>query len=426
MLDSKYFSEKIEVLIAGLKKRNAELSLVEDIQKRAETRRKMIVETEKLKAERNGANQEIAAAKKSGANIDAKLAEMKILSDRIKHLDAELTKAEDDFKSLALTLPNIPHESVPNGKSSEENKEVKKWGEPRKFSFEPKDHADIGEKLGIIDFERATKITGSRFSVMRGFGAKLERALMNFMLDVHTKEHGYEETLTPFMVNRDSMIGTGQLPKFEQDLFKIQGHDFFLIPTAEVSVTNIFRNEILEGKNLPLNLTAYSPCFRSEAGSYGKDTKGLIRQHQFDKVELVKFAHPEKSYDEHEKLVKHAETILERLELPYRRMLLCGGDMGFGAAKCYDLEVWLPSQKTYREISSCSNFEDFQARRAAIRFKDGPNDKPRYVHTLNGSGLAIGRTWLAILENFQEEDGSVRIPKVLQPYLGVEKLIIPR
>ncbi len=425
MLDSKYFSDKIEVLVAGLKKRNAELTLVEDIQKRAETRRKMIVETEKLKAERNAANQEIAAAKKSGANIDVKLAQMKTLSDRIKTLDADLTKAEEDFKALALTLPNIPHESVPNGKSSDDNKEMKKWGEARKFSFEPKDHADLGEKLGIIDFERAAKVTGARFNILRGMGAKLERALMNYMLDVHTKEHGYQETLTPFMVNRDSMIGTGQLPKFEQDLFKIQGHDFFLIPTAEVSVTNIYRNEILDGKSLPLNLTAYSPCFRSEAGSYGKDTKGLIRQHQFDKVELVKFAHPDTSYEEHEKLVKHAETILERLELPYRRMVLCGGDMGFGAAKCYDLEVWLPSQKTYREISSCSNFEDFQARRAAIRFKDGPNDKPKYVHTLNGSGLAIGRTWLAILENYQEEDGSVRIPKVLQPYLGVEKLIIP-
>lgn len=425
MLDSKYFSEKIDVLIAGLKKRNAELSLVEDIQKRAEIRRKIIVETEKLKAERNGANQEIAAAKKSGANIDAKLSEMKTLSDRIKHLNSELTKAEEDFKSLALTLPNIPHESVPNGKSTEENIEVKKWGDPRKFSFDPKDHAEIGEKLGIIDFERAAKITGARFNILKNIGARLERALMNYMLDVHTKEHGYQETLTPFMVNRDSMIGTGQLPKFEQDLFKIQGHDFFLIPTAEVSVTNIFRNEILDGKNLPLSFTAYSPCFRSEAGSYGKDTKGLIRQHQFDKVELVKFAHPDKSYEEHEKLVKHAEVILERLELPYRRMLLCGGDMGFGAAKCYDLEVWLPSQKTYREISSCSNFVDFQARRAAIRFKDGLNDKPRYVHTLNGSGLAIGRTWLAILENYQEENGSVRIPKILQPYLGVEKIEIP-
>jgi seryl-tRNA synthetase len=421
MIDAKFFGEKVDALVAALNKRNADTSLVNDIKTRSETRRKAIQEVEQLKAKRNAASAEIAAAKKSGQNVDAKVAEMRAVGDRIKVLDQELVQIEESFKTLALSIPNLPHESVPAGKSSEDNVEVRRWGDIRKFSFEPKDHVDVGTGLGILDLERAAKITGARFALLKGMGARMERALMNFMLDVHTKEHGYTETWTPFMVNRETLIGTGQLPKFEQDLFKIQGLDYFLIPTAEVPVTNIYRGETLDGASLPISMTAYTPCFRSEAGSYGKDTRGLIRQHQFDKVELVKFAHPDKSYEDHEKLVKDAETILQRLELPYRVMLLCGGDMGFGAAKCYDIEVWLPSQKTYREISSCSNYEDFQARRANIKFKSGA-DKPRFVHTINGSGLAIGRTWLAILENYQQEDGSVRVPKALVPYLGAEVL----
>jgi seryl-tRNA synthetase len=408
MLESKYFGEKIDELVAALKKRNIDTAAVAEIKTRAATRKKAILEVEQLKAARNQ---------------DAKLAEMRKVSDQIKSLDQQLLQIESDFKSLALSLPNIPHASVPEGKETKDNIEVRRWGEPRKFSFEPKDHMEVGERLGILDMECAAKLTGARFSLLKGLGARLERALMNFMIDIHTKEHGYTEMWTPFMVNRDSFTGTGQLPKFEQDLFKIEGLDYFLIPTAEVPLTNIYRGEVLEAKDLPVKLTAYTPCFRSEAGSYGKDTRGLIRQHQFDKVEIVKFSHPDTSYDEHEKLVKDAEVVLQRLELPYRVMNLCGGDLGFGAAKCYDLEVWLPSQKMYREISSCSNFEDFQARRANIKFRSGPTDKkPRLVHTLNGSGLAIGRTWLAILENFQQEDGSVLIPKALQPYVGVQKI----
>jgi seryl-tRNA synthetase len=418
MLDSKYFSDKIDLLVAGLEKRSADTSLVSEIKTRAEKRRKAISEVERLKAERNKASAEIAAAKKAGQNVDARVTEMRGAGDRIKQLDAELAQVEEDFKSLALSLPNIPHESVPYGKSADENVEQKKWGEIRKFAFQPKDHVDLGSGLGILDLDRGAKVTGARFAFLRGAGARLERALMNFMLDIATREHGYTELWTPYMVNRATMTGTGQLPKFEQDLFKLQGHDYFLIPTAEVPVTNFFRDEILDEKDLPISMTAYTPCFRSEAGSYGKDTRGLIRQHQFDKVELVKFAHPDRSYEDHERLTRDAELVLERLELPYRRMLLCGGDMGFGAAKCYDLEVWLPSAGTYREISSCSNFEDFQARRSNVKFRPGPAEKPRFVHTINGSGLAVGRTWLAILENYQQEDGSVKVPKALVPYIG--------
>lgn len=420
MLDTKYFGEKLDVLVAALKKRNMDSSVAQDIQKKSERRRKAIGEVESLKAKRNQASAEIAAMKKAGQNADARVAEMRDVGDQIKKLDLEASQIDEDFKALAMSLPNLPHESVPSGAGAEDNREMKQWGAPRHFSFTPKDHVDIGESLGILDLERAAKITGARFSLLKGVGARMERALMNFMLDVHTKEHGYTEMWVPFMANRNSLTGTNQLPKFEQDLFKIEGTDYFLIPTAEVPVTNYRNGEVLDAKDLPVKMTAYTPCFRSEAGSYGKDTRGLIRQHQFDKVEIVKYAHPDTSYEEHEKLVADAEVILERLELPYRRMLLCGGDMGFGAAKCYDLEVWLPSQKAYREISSCSNFEDFQARRANIKFKSGPSDKPRYVHTLNGSGLAIGRTWLAILENFQQEDGSVKVPKALVPYLGVD------
>lgn len=424
MLDTKYFSDNIDALITGLKKRNYDLSVVDQIKEKSEKRKKSIHEVEKLKALRNQANGEIATSKKEGKNVDARIAELKKLSDQIKSLDQELMQIEEDFKTIASSLPNIPHTSVPSGKDSDDNTEVRIWGEKQKFNFKPKDHVDVGHALGILDLDRAAKITGARFSMLKGLGAKMERALMNFMLDIHTKERGYTEVWVPFMVNKDSLFGTGQLPKFEQDLFKLEGNDYYLIPTAEVPVTNIYRGEILDAKDLPIKMTSYTPCFRSEAGSYGKDTRGLIRQHQFDKVEIVKIAHPDQSYEEHEKLVRDAEVVLQRLELPYRVMSLCGGDIGFGAAKCYDLEVWLPSQDAYREISSCSNFEDFQARRANIKFRSGHQDKPRFCHTLNGSGLAIGRTWLAILENFQQEDGSVTIPKALQPYLGVEKLSI--
>lgn len=420
MLDPKYFGEKVDVLVDALKKRHFDTSVVETIKTRAEKRRKSITEVEQLKALRNQASAEIAAGKKAGQNMDARVAEMRGVSEKIKALDTELTQIEEDFKSLALSLPNIPHASVPEGRDSNDNVEVRKWGEIPKFSFAPKDHVDVGTNLGILDLDRAAKITGARFSLLKGWGARLERALMNFMLDIHTKEHGYTEMWVPFMVNRESATGTGQLPKSEADMFKLQGFDYFLVPTAEVPVTNYSRGEILDAKDLPMKMTAYTPCFRSEAGSYGKDTRGLIRQHQFDKVEIVKYAHPDTSYEEHEKLVRDAEVVLQRLELPYRIVNLCGGDLSFGAAKCYDIEVWLPSQNTYREISSCSNFEDFQARRANIKFRASPTDKPRYVHTLNGSGLAIGRTWLAILENYQQEDGSVRVPKVLVPYLGTE------
>ena len=420
MLDTKYFSEKLDVLVEALKKRNADTAVVDEIKTRAERRRKAITEVEQLKAVRNQASSEIAAGKKSGQNMDARVAEMREVGDKIKQLDLEASQIDEEFKNLALSLPNIPHSSVPSGRDSNDNVEVRTWGEKPKFSFEPKDHVDVGTNLGILDLDRAVKITGARFSLLKGMGAKLERALMNFMLDIHTNEHGYTEMWVPFMVNRESAIGTGQLPKSEADMFKIQGTDYFLVPTAEVPVTNYARGEVLDAKDLPVKMTAYTPCFRSEAGSYGKDTRGLIRQHQFDKVEVVKYAHPDTSYEEHEKLVRDAEVVLQRLELPYRVMNLCGGDISFGAAKCYDIEVWLPSQNTYREISSCSNFEDFQARRANIKFKSGPTDKPRFVHTLNGSGLAIGRTWLAILENFQQPDGSVKVPKALVPYLGVD------
>ncbi len=413
MLDFKYFAEDLNVLAEGLKKRNADLSLVDEIKTRSETRRRAITQVESLKALRNKASQEIAQAKKAGQNVDDKVAEMRGVSDQIKSLDAELADIEERFRSLAMELPNIPHVSVPAGKSADENVVVRTWGEPKKFSFPVKDHVELAENLGILDLERAAKLSGARFSVLSKFGARLERALINFMLDVHTKEHGYDEMSVPFLVNRRAVTGTGQLPKFEEDLFRLPDQDLFLIPTAEVPLTNLYQNEILSEDQLPVCLTAYTPCFRSEAGSHGRDTRGLIRQHQFNKVELVRFTHPEKSYEEHEKLVAHAETILQRLELPYRTVLLCGGDLGFGAAKCYDIEVWLPSANAYREISSCSNFEDFQARRAQIRFKSGPNDKPRYVHTINGSGLAVGRTWLALLENFQQEDGTVRVPEGL-------------
>ena len=423
MLDIKFLRENIEKVEEMLKARNTSVDLSEfkSIEK---NRRKLITETESLKAERNKKNKEIAQLKKNGKMDKALIDEMQVISGKIKKLDAELKIMEEKLENIAMIIPNMLHESVPVGKDENDNQVYKTWGEKPKFNFEPKEHYVIGEQLDILDFERAAKLTGARFSLYKGFGAKLERALINFMLDLHTSEHGYTEILPPFMVNRKTMTGTGQLPKFEEDLFKIEGLDYFLIPTAEVPVTNIFADEILNEKELPIYYTAYTPCFRSEAGSYGKDTKGLIRQHQFNKVELVKFSKPEDSYNELEKLLQNAETVLQRLNIHYRVVTLCSGDTGFSASKTYDIEVWLPGQNKYREISSCSNFEDFQARRAKIRFKRKGKKGTEFVHTLNGSGLAVGRTLVAVLENYQQGDGSVKIPEALQPYMnGLEKIV---
>ncbi|WP_373233437.1 serine--tRNA ligase [Cohnella sp.] len=381
-------------------------------------RRELLQESEQLKSRRNTVSQEVAAKKKAGQDAEALILEMRDVSDRIKVLDDEVRGVEEQLDAIVLTLPNIPHESVPVGRSEEDNVEVRRVGEVPSFAFEARPHWELGQQLGILDFEAAAKVTGSRFVFYKGLGARLERALIAFMLDVHVDRFGYEEMLPPMIVHRDSLVGTGQLPKFAEDVFHLEGTDYFLIPTAEVPVTNYHREEILEADQLPKYYTAYSACFRSEAGSAGRDTRGLIRQHQFNKIELVKLAHPDTSYEELESLTHQAETILQLLGLPYRTMLLCSGDMGFASAKTYDLEVWLPSSGTYREISSCSNFEDFQARRANIRFRREQKAKPEFVHTLNGSGLAIGRTVAAILENYQQADGSVIIPKVLRPYMG--------
>ncbi len=423
MLDIKFIRENIEKVEDMLKARNTsvDLSAFKELEKK---RRKLITESEALKAARNAKNKEIAAKKKSGEIDESLIEEMQKISQQIKSFDVELKEIQEKLENIALNIPNMLHESVPVGKDESDNIVYKTWGEKPVLGFEPKEHWELGEKLGILDFERAAKLTGARFSLYKGMGAKLERALINFMLDLHTKEHGYTEILPPFMVNRKTMTGTGQLPKFEEDLFKLEGVDYFLIPTAEVPVTNIFAEEILNEKDLPVYYTAYTPCFRSEAGSYGKDTKGLIRQHQFNKVELVKFSKPEDSYEELEKLLQNAEEILQKLNIHYRVVTLCSGDTGFSASKTYDIEVWLPGQNTYREISSCSNFEDFQARRAKIRFKRKGKKGTEFVHTLNGSGLAVGRTFVAILENYQQEDGSILIPEALKPYMnGVEKII---
>jgi seryl-tRNA synthetase len=387
-------------------------------------RRRLLVEVEGLKALRNKASEEIAALKKQKQDASAKIAENRERGAEIEKLDGEAKGYDESLRELLRNIPNVPHPSVPVGKGSEENQEVRRWGEPRKFDFEPKAHWDLGPALGILDFERAARIAGARFVVYRGVGAQLERALANFMIDVHTREHGYLEVLPPFIVNSASLFGTGQLPKFAGDLFKLQGTDYWLIPTAEVPVTNLYAGEVLDVEQLPLKHCAWTACFRSEAGSYGKDTRGIIRHHQFQKVELVKFVTPEESYDELESLTRDAEMILERLNLPYRVVALCTGDLGFASAKTYDLEVWLPSSRDYREISSCSNFEAFQARRANLRFRRGQGKaKSEYLHTLNGSGLAIGRTWLAIIENYQQADGSVVVPAALRPYLnGLERI----
>jgi seryl-tRNA synthetase len=426
MLDPRYFQENLPELEKALQRRNAAPELSSQLAGFARRRKELIHETETLKAQRNAVTQEISQLKAKAKSDPAasKLADEKVLAmravgDKVKALDEELKGAEAQLQALAMSIPNIPHSSVPNGKDAEANQEVRRWGTPRTFDFEPKDHVAVGEKLGILDFERAGKLSGARFALYMKAGATLERALIQFMLDLHTREHGYSEVIPPFMVNRETMTGMGQLPKFEADLFKttVSDRELFLIPTSEVPVTAIYRDEIVEPGVLPAYFTAYSPCFRSEAGSYGKDTRGLIRQHQFQKVELVKVVPAENSYDELEKMVKNSERVLELLELPYRTLLLCSGDMGFNSAKTYDLEVWLPAQKAYREISSCSNCEDFQARRAAIRYRPLAGAKPLFAHTLNGSGLAVGRTFVAILENYQDANGRVRIPKALHRYL---------
>lgn len=419
MLDSKYVEDNLEKVIAGMNNRGAAFDAVR-FGELASERRRIIKEVEDLEFRRNTGSKQFGELKRKGENEEAEKlqAELKTLSDRIKSLDGDRTRIEAEFREFLLGVPNLPHESVPVGKDASGNVEVRKWGEPRGFGFTPKDHIEIGKVLDIIDLDRAAKITGARFALYKGAGARLERALINFMLDLHTGEHGYREVLPPFMANSASFIGTGNLPKFEEDLFKVSNTDYYLVPTAEVPVTNIHRDEILDGGELPVKYAAYTPCFRSEAGSYGKDVRGIIRQHQFNKVELVKFAEPESSFDELESLTADAARVLELLGLPHRIMLLCTGDMGFSSTKTYDIEVWVPSENTYREISSCSNFADFQARRAAIRYRPPGGGKPRLVHTLNGSGLAVGRTLLAILENFQEEDGSVIIPEKLRPYMG--------
>jgi len=426
MLDPRFFSESLGDLENALKRRNADSALLGSIAELSRERKGLIHQADLLKAKRNQSSQEIAQLKSkaksdpaAAAEAERRVIETRAVGDEIKALEAKLTEVEATFSDLGLRIPNIPHASVPQGAGAEQNQEVRRWGVARSFSFTPKDHVALGEGLGILDFERAGKISGARFALYLGAGATLERALIQFMLDLHTREHGYQEVIPPFMVNRASMTGTGQLPKFEEDLFKTGTADreLFLIPTSEVPLTNVFRDEIIEPGKLPYRLTAYSPCFRSEAGSYGKDTRGLIRQHQFQKVELVKICEPEHSYDELEKMAANAERVLQMLGLPYRTMLLCAGDMGFSAAKTYDLEVWLPAQGAYREISSCSNCEDFQARRAQIRYRPEPQSKPRLAHTLNGSGLAVGRTFLAILENHQDEKGRVEVPQVLHRYV---------
>jgi len=420
MLDPAHVRARLDDVRAGLRNRGLDPeTILGPFVALDAKRREMIPRVEGLKREQNASSEEVARAKKQGLDPSAIFAANKARGQQIKQLETELGDVDQQLADLLMTVPNLPHESVPVGRSADDNQEVRRHGSPRAMDFDPKPHWDLGPALGIIDFERATRMSGARFAVLMGAGARLARALINFMLELHTREHGYTEVEPPFLVNADSLRGTGNLPKFEQDLFKIGGDwDLYLIPTAEVPLTNLYRGEILDGRQLPLRYTAYTPCFRSEAGSYGADVRGLIRQHQFDKVELVKFATADQSFDELESLTANAEEVLKRLELPYRTMLLCTGDMGFASAKTYDIEVWLPSQKMYREISSCSNTMAFQARRANIKFRPGGTGKVEYVHTLNGSGLAVGRTLIAILENYQERDGSVTIPAALRPYMG--------
>ena len=420
MYDLTFFRNNLDQIQRRLATRGYELD-IQSFQKLDRHRRQCLTEAEQLKAERNQASAEIAKLRKAGQDTAERQQQVRAVGDRISELDNQVSTLDAEFRDFLARVPNLPAESVPVGKDERDNQEIRRWGTPPEFAFQPKAHWDLGPELGILDLERAAKVSGARFSVYWGIGARLERALINFMLDVHTREHGYQEVLPPFLINSASLYGTGQLPKFAEDLFRCEGHDLWLTPTAEVPVTNLFRDETLNADTLPISLCAYTPCFRSEAGSYGRDVRGIIRQHQFQKVELVKFTRPEQSEEEHEKLTRDAEDVLRRLELPYRTVVLCTGDTGFSAAKTYDIEVWLPGQNAYKEISSCSNFEAFQARRAQIRAKTG-KAKPDFVHTLNGSGLAVGRTWVAILENYQQADGSVRIPDALRPYLNAERI----
>jgi len=421
MLDIKIIRNETQRVKTALLSRNAKVD-IDEILRADDIRRELISQTDAMKAEQNADSKQIPQLKKGGKNEEAQavLTRMKELADNIRENDAKIREVEDKQSKLLLTIPNLPHESVPAGHDSDDNVEVRRYGSPRGFDFEPKPHWELGASLGILDPETAAKVTGARFHFYKGLGARLERSVINYYLDYHTNNSGYTEIFPPFMVNRASMTGTGQLPKFEEDAFKLANYDYFLIPTAEVPVTNMHRDEILDGARLPIKYCAYSACFRAEAGSAGRDTRGLIRQHQFNKVELVKFAKPENSYDELEKLTADAEKVLQGLGLVYRVVLLCTGDMGFSSAKTYDIEVWMPSYNRYVEISSCSNFEDFQARRAAIRFKDNPRDKAQFVHTLNGSGVAIGRTVAAIIENCQNADGTITVPDALRPYMGTD------
>jgi seryl-tRNA synthetase len=421
MLDLNYVRENLDAVRAALANRGAAADALDEFATADAERRSVIAESDRLNAERNSASREIGALMKDGQReaADARRKAVNELKDRIGELDKKREASEARMRELLSTLPNLPHDSVPVGQDESANVEIRRWGAKPEFDFEPKDHVDLGTSLGILDLERATKITGARFAILNGAGARLERALIDFMLDLHTREHGYRETLPPFIVNRESLFGTGQLPKFEEDLFKLEDErGLYLVPTAEVPVTNYYREEILDASQLPMKFVAYTPCFRSEAGSYGKDTRGVIRQHQFEKVELVKYSLPENSYDELEALTQNAERVLQLLGIHYRVVALSTGDLGFSNAKTYDIEVWLPSQNAFREISSCSNYEAFQARRANIRFRRAGGAKPEFVHTLNGSALAVGRTWLAVLENFQQADGSVIVPEVLRPYMS--------
>jgi seryl-tRNA synthetase len=425
MIDLNFVTDNLELVARKIRERGAEVDF-EAIARLNEERKRLQTEISGLRHAHQLASKSIASLMREGKKSEAEEVKARLRqdSDAIQDRENRLSKVEEECQSLIITVPNLPHESVPVGRDESGNVEVRRVGEPRRFPFEPRPHWDVGTELGILDFDRAAKISGARFAVLQGAGARLSRALIQFMLDLHTREHGYREVLPPFLVGADALFGTGQLPKFESDLFKVEGRDLFLVPTAEVPLTNLHRDEVLENAELPKRYTAYSPCFRSEAGSYGKDVRGLIRQHQFDKVELVKITDQESSFEELESLTRNAEEVLKRLGLPYRVVLLSTGDMGFASAKTYDIEVWLPSQKTYREISSCSNCTDFQARRAKIRYRPATGGKPRLCHTLNGSGLAVGRTWLAILENYQNQDGSVTVPESLRPYLGgMDKIV---
>lgn len=421
MLDIKLIRQEPDKVKAALARRKEE-DKIDELLSLDQRRRDVLYEAEQLKSKQNAVSKEIPKIKKEGGDVAPIFAEMKELSEKIKGHDAELRELDEAIHALMLRIPNIPNPTVPDGDTDEDNVEIRRFGEPTKFNFEPQAHWDLGESLNILDFASAAKITGARFTVYRGLGARLERAIINYFLNMHTEQHGYTEIFPPYMVHRNSMIGTGQLPKFEEDAFKVTGTEYFLIPTAEVPVTNLYRDQILSADQLPIKHVAYSACFRAEAGSAGRDTRGLIRQHQFNKVELVKFTEPENSYEELEKLTNDAENVLKGLGLPYRVVKICVGDLGFTAAMKYDIEVWMPSYGRYVEISSCSNFEDFQARRAGIKYRKSPTDKPQFVHTLNGSGVAIGRTVAAILENYQNADGSVRIPDALKPFMGVDEI----